>query len=294
MTHLDLTMGATRYRLSDLALWLEEDGIGPAPGHRLSERGPQQHGDSDLGYRLDPRFVQYAFLLSARTQAGLREKRQQFNRAMRWTERPMHLAHVYDDGVTLQLDVLFNGLVPGQWIGPTSQRVVASFKANDPTWYDPTPVVLPFNPGGSTHVLSVPVSVPMRVGVSTMNALRLLPYNGDVDSYPVIRIVGPVTNLVITNNVTHADGREEAFTLDFTGTTIPSGVIWTIDTRYGAKTIVDNATPSNNQIGTLVDATSQLTGFRVVAGDNSVRVTGTAITGVTQVIFQYHHRYSGG
>jgi hypothetical protein len=54
--------------------------------------------------------------------------------------------------------------------------------------------------------------------------------------------VGPITSPVITNAITGDK-------LDFTGTTIVGGASYTIDCRYGQKTVVDSA--GANQISKL-------------------------------------------
>ena len=59
MSSLTATIGGYTYDLTDRQryLWMQDDSLGMAPLHRILERGPNQHGETDLGFRLDPRIV---------------------------------------------------------------------------------------------------------------------------------------------------------------------------------------------------------------------------------------------
>ena len=43
--------------------YLGDQGFGLAPLHRITTRGPLQHGDSDIDFRLDPRILQIPLLV---------------------------------------------------------------------------------------------------------------------------------------------------------------------------------------------------------------------------------------
>ena len=75
-----------------------------------------------------------------------------------------------------------------------------------------------------------------------INDTTTIQYNGQVPAEPIISIVGPITNPVLTQGST---GKK----IDFTGTTIASGNNYQIDTRYGYKTVFDGS--SVNRIANL-------------------------------------------
>jgi hypothetical protein len=115
-------------------------------------------------------------------------------------------------------------------------------------------------------------------------------YDGDVASFPsIIRITGPITNPVITNQST---GEK----LDFTGTTIAGGDYYDIDLRYGLKTIVD---ASGNDVFSDLTSDSDHATWHIAADDevtdgiNTVRVQGSSITASTKIEINYLNRYGG-
>lgn len=111
-------------------------------------------------------------------------------------------------------------------------------------------------------------------------------YDGDFDSYPVITITGPITSPVITNTTT-------GDVLNFTGGTVGSAEVWTVDTRYGRKSVL-SGTVSKAQY---LSNDSDLATFRLVAdplatgGTNVIAVGGSATSGSTSVSIAYYNRY---
>lgn len=95
-------------------------------------------------------------------------------------------------------------------------------------------------------------------------------YDGDFDSYPIITITGPISNPVITNTTT-------GDTLNFTGGTVGTSEVWTIDTRYGYKSALFGTTSIEQYLST----DSDLSTFRLVAaplatgGTNTILVQGS-------------------
>jgi hypothetical protein len=163
-------------------------------------------------------------------------------------------------------------------------------KADDPTMYDPDGESVTFALGGGGGAWEFPWVIPWEVGASTIDLSQNLVYAGDVASLPsIIRITGPITDAIITNNST---GEK----LDFDGTTIAGGDYYDIDLRYGYKTVVDN--DGVNKITDLT-ADSDLSTWHIAAEDevpdgiNSIRVQGTAITESTKVEINYYNRYNG-
>lgn len=111
-------------------------------------------------------------------------------------------------------------------------------------------------------------------------------YEGDWYSYPVITIIGPMSNPVVTNAST-------GDALDFTGGTVGSAEIWIIDTRYGYKSALSGTTSVEQYLSTDSDlATFRLAPDPIVAGGtNVITVSGSAMGTTTTVSLAYHSRY---
>jgi len=112
-------------------------------------------------------------------------------------------------------------------------------------------------------------------------------YGGDIREYPVIRITGPISDPVLTNSTTGE-------TLDFTGYTIGSGDYYTIDTRYGRKSVTNSG--GDNKIGQLSSA-SDLASWHIepaplaAGGTNTFSLAGTAGGTATAVAIVYYNRF---
>lgn len=112
-------------------------------------------------------------------------------------------------------------------------------------------------------------------------------YTGDYDTYPTIEIRGPIGDPVITNQTT-------GDVLDFTGGTVGTADTWTIDLRYGRKSVVDGAGSSVLQY---LSEASDLTTFRLIpaplapGGTNTIEVAGDASGIAAAVTISYLKRY---
>jgi hypothetical protein len=284
----------TEYNLSDSVDYLLTgiDGIGAAPVARIAERGPMQHGESDLGYRLQSRRIALALLARGGDDAAWFARRSALMSIFRSSDSPVRLRVSRDDGVVRQIDCYLTGtmeMAPEVGLSPRWQRVGIELLAPDPTWYDPVGVTEIFALGAGGQAMDVPLAIPWSVGASTINATRQVSYAGSWDAWPTVIITGPITNCVITNE-TMGDK------LDFSGTTIGAGVSYTIDCRYGYKTVTRS--DGANRVQDLT-ADSNLATFRVGAhpdvldGINSFRVQGTGCNAATQVVLQFYTRYVG-
>lgn len=118
---------------------------------------------------------------------------------------------------------------------------------------------------------------------------KTITYSGSFVEYPVITITGPITDAVLTNVSTGE-------TLDFTGITIAGGTSYTIDCRFGYKTVKNSA--GTNKIADLT-SDSDLATFHlapapeVSGGANAITLTGTSTDSNTQVTVAYYNRYVG-
>jgi hypothetical protein len=271
---------------------LGQDGTGESPVHRIEERGPQQHGATDVDYRLDPREVQLALWINGASLSDLETKRKQLIDALRPSVEAKRLKFTLDNGETYQIDGHSAGsmTMPLEGGSGYSLRTGVVFRAPDPTFYDPDMATIGYFLGGSAGTASlVPMPVPMFVGASTLDAAQAVDYGGTWRAHPRITIYGPISGPKITNSSTNE-------VLELSGVNVAAGNWYTIDLRYGYKTVTNSA--GVNKITELSNASDLVTWHiaddsEVTDGVNVIRVTGTAATGATRIQLLYNERYVG-
>jgi hypothetical protein len=269
--------------------FLGDEGSGMVPFHRLSERGPLQHGATDRGFRLDPRVLLLSIAITADSQAEYYQKRTWLTNAF----KPLNVPGIVKwqiPGTVLQIDgYLVDGLQFASkdrrgW----NHREVVAVRCDDPAWYDPEAVAITFALGAEGGGMPVPTPVPTPVGADTLDDARTVHYQGELPSYPrLIRITGPFVDPVITNLTI---GEK----LDFTGVTIAAGDYYDIDLSYLAKTVVDQA--GVNKYSELSEDSS-LSSWRLEAaptapgGLNELSITGSGLSAASRIDITYHNRY---
>ena len=294
VSSVSVLVAGTETSISDGTLcWYEaEDGVGMPDVERFTEHGPLQRGESDLGFRLLPRSIQLVLRVSG-DEVAQEAKRARLLRLFKPRRAPIQLRFYLASGAVRQIDVTYAGNLsfPSKDRNGDSLKVGLTLRAADPAFYDPTPVSFPFALGAGGDQFEIPLEVPIPIGSSTIDQTRVLPYDGDLESYPIIRILGPVASPIIRAQAIDDDGQASSWTLDFTGTTPAAGAYLDIDPRYGSKTIKDQT--GALRIAALVEATSDLAACRIVAGSTSVRVTGSGANEQTEVLFVYYACYHG-
>lgn len=276
---LDIT-DLTKYSL------VEFDGLGLPPVRRLSQRGPLQNGETDVGFRLDPRTIRMVVLGAAVDDPAILALRTEMLGMLKPGDDAISLRWNVN-GYDRQIDTHYAGslTLPSSDWRYQHHRMAFELRAPDPTFYDPSGTTVGFAQTGGGTGMPMPVLFPMTLGASNLEVTQAITLSGANawDTFPTIYVTGPVQSLVITNSRTGDK-------LDFTGYTIGAGSTFTIDLRYGYKTVVDNL--GANQISRLT-ADSDLATWRLLAGDNSISVTGLSITSATQILFQFQQRYIG-
>lgn len=269
------------------------DGLDTAPVRRLTERGPQQHGDSDVGFRLDPRFFNLVLVAVSSDRSAYYTNRRTLLNIFAPREEAMVVKFVLDNGDTRQIDAHLVG--QPQWTADASEaylvgRMGVQFRAADPTMYDPVEGSVVFALGGGSDAWEIPWVIPWEIGAAALDQTVTIQYAGNWRTYPIVKIEGPITNAIIVNETT---GEK----LDFTGVTISAGDHYEIDCRYGQKTVVDSA--GTNKIADL-SSDSDLATFHLepIRGNesyrtNDINVTGSAVTEATEVYFRYRIRHTG-
>ncbi len=285
--------GNVEYNLSDNANYLLTgiDGIAAAPVARITERGPMQHGESDLGYRLQPRRIALTLMARGGDDATWFARRGELLRIFRSSDNPVRL-RITSGSMVRQIDCYLSGtmeMTPEIGVAPRWQKVGIELYCPDPTWYNPAGQSVAFFLGGG-GLLAIPLAVPMQVGASSIDQSIVVQHQGTWDSYPIITAVGPITNLLIQNN-TLGDK------LNFSGVTINAGDSYVIDCRYGYKTVT-RTSDGANRIQDLT-ADSNLATFRIGAhpdvpdGTNSIRVRASGLTAASAIYLQFNTRYVG-
>lgn len=297
LVKLELIANGQRLDISDIAnfVWQGHAGFGLANLHRLLIRGPQQMGDTDMGFLLDPRMIQLTTRLMGASIDDMYSKQDQLLRIVNPTNSPISVCFTrIAAGIIRQLDAFAVGGLDF----PSAQREGFTMveqlmlRCPDPTWYDPTPGYQGFSLGGGAGTWAIPWAIPWAIGASTINQSAQINYPGTADSFPWLTITGPITNPVIT--LTDASGSQK---LDFTGITIPAGHSYTIDTRYPYKTVLyDDGT---NKVGDLTtDSVLATFSFNAcLPGEtthaNSVTVTGSSANAATRIDLNWMNRYIG-
>jgi len=286
---VDVLVAGVPHSLTDdvVCNLLEQAGIGLPPLHRLSERGPQQHGDSDQGFRLDPRVISLLLRLEP---PNIIDKRDALLTYFTPRDDALTLRWTRDDAEVRSLDCHYIARLTLATKSSSRflMKVPAQFKSSDnPSFYDPVGVHVVFAIAGGGDAWAVPMAIPWPIGSSAIDSMQPVAYVGTWRTYPVITVSGPLNSCIITN----LDTDEK---LDFTGLNLPVAEQRVIDLRYARKTVVD-------ELGAdaLPDLTtdSDLTTWHLAAapdapgGVNDVRVTGTAATANTDVRIEYLNRY---
>lgn len=263
-------------------------GLGLAPMTRLTNRSPMQDGVTDVGFRLAPRQFALRVTLLANSFIDHLARRQEFGSWFKPTVAALTIRVTEPSGAVRNIDCHVSGPLAfdsASMIGFDQEEVVP-LTAPDPVFYDPVGKAQVFALGGG-GALAVPTSVPVSVGASTIDSVQVVSYIGTWKATPIIRIVGPLTNPVITNVTTGE-------VLSFVGSAIAGGDYYEIDTRFAHKTVKDSAGVS--QIAKLL-STSDLATFHIApdweaaGGSNSFHVTGTGAAMASSVTVYWNDKF---
>ncbi len=276
--------------------WVGDSGLGMPPVRRIEERGPQQHGATDLGFRLDVR--EFSIVFGFPSTGGLIywQKRREILDIFKPSDDPLLITLQSFDTEDFKRAIEFHYLSDlelsteqsadideaGTW-----DLVAVRLRAPEAVWFDPTQKISTIETIDVSG-MNIDTEVPTFLGGTLLAGSVDIDYQGSWSEYPVIVITGQITDPIITNTITGE-------VLDFTGYTVPAGDELRIDLRYGVKTVVDLA--GNNKIGELSAdsdlATWHLQHARAGVQTNTIQATGTGTDANAQVAIQYHERYIG-
>jgi hypothetical protein len=267
-------------------------GFGLSPAHHLTQRGPFQQGDSYIGLRLDPRIITLPLVVVATSPEDSFSKRAKLASLFRMSDDVVTVRMSWTDS-TGTYDRSIQGRVLGQLSFDTDAkyetiRTTVQIRCNDPTWYDSTQstAILTSTLFGTPTLYPKPY--PVLYGSAVVDKSTTINYAGTWDSYPIIQVTGPATNLVITDTLNHAINFYDP---------IPAGELWTINLSYGIYTVYDQS--GNNRFSALASITN-LVDWRVYAesdlvpnGVNVISVSATGTDANSNVTMYYTARYIG-
>ena len=219
-TQTQISGGTLSYRVS-------ASNIGAPPKRNISVRGPFQQGETFYSFRYEKRIISLVFHAVASSLALADARRDDIYNLWKGIEgETVTLKVVRDDGAVRLIDGEVVNMIDFpesiyERFGAT-QSFAVQLECHNPFWrkQEATKNTLTIN--GSTSIN----------------------YGGQFPTEPIIQIVGPITNPVLTQDFT---GKK----IDFTGTTINAGESYLIDTRYGYKTVLNQN--ANNVIANLTN-----------------------------------------
>lgn len=288
---ISVIVDGVEHALSEIGSLIAHDGWGMAPLHRLESRGSEQHGLIDEGYRLDARLADLVFRLPGGTLDDLYAQREAALRLFS-PLAPIILKWSLGSGVRY-IDCEYYGDLSMDWSADdwAAPKLAVTLRAADPTFYDPAAVAVTFVLGGGSDTGAVPTPVPTGVGASSIDASQAITYPGTWQALPeLIRVTGPITNFVLSNEITGDAIRAKS------GVSIGAGHYYDIDPRYGEATVLDDT--GANVISNLQDD-DDLTVFHLAAapeapgGVNVLRLTGSGVNSATKLELTYFVRYLG-
>ncbi len=285
--------GTTFYSISDgvIAGLAAYSGTGLSSYHSITERGPFQHGESYIDFRLDPRELILSLIVKASSASALQDKLDDLTELCKPRSSGLvPMKFVTDTGVDKRAEAYYvDGIGLTRAIGDgVHYKVPLAFRVPSGVFSSPTGGAVSYYMTGAVGSFNVPMVVPVGVGTSVVDISDSIPYSGTWRSYPVITVVGPITNCVITNTSTGDK-------LDFTGLTIASADLRVVDCRFGYKTVKD---VSGNSCISDLTADSDLGTFHfapdpdLIDGNNAITITGTASTSNTQINIVYDILYA--
>lgn len=286
--------------IKDRALLFGVNGQGMPPIEYLTERGPHQHGETIIDYRLRPRVLQMLLRRNGTSRSDYWENRCELLNVLRPNRQrtlgrrpaPGKLRKILPNQAIRDIDVFIEqgpDIEQGQGVWDEwSFETVMRFIAPDPTFYNPNETEIAFSTGVDGE-LKYPAAYPVIYsGGEFVDFTEDITYDGTWDALPIVTIRGPVNSPAIYNETTG-----EKIEMDYV---VPLGRTITIDLSYDAKTVQDDL--GANLIGTLTEDSDLGTFHLATAPDapggvNSFRVTGGDVITSSRISLRWNTRFIG-
>jgi hypothetical protein len=311
MTGLIANVAGLSYDLNDgNEIRLLDYDLSLAATRRLSQRSPAQQGDSDMGFRIDPRYLDLFWAIHGSELASYLDIRERLMTIFQPRDDDA-VQLIFDfDGLQRAVDVNLDGELLWSDQLEYVEKVSGVFKTSDPRLYDPTICTVLFDlasSGGGADGWPIPWPIPWPVGTDVLNLAVDILYAGGsrlaAPEFPVIRVRGPIDKPLIENETTG----EIIDLSDNGGLSLADKTEWVdIDLasppRRDAKTIRDQdgnsadeylTTASDLATWHLAPAGERLPAGNYCTGTNTIRVSGTGVTSDTLVAIHYYDRYQG-
>lgn len=259
----------------------------------ITQRGPYQHGETVLDYRLKPRTIQLQHRRNACDRYSYWETRADMLNLMRPNYHlvdnfgPGRLRKVLPDGSIRDIYVLFDSGLPfsssaSEWDEFSVEEQIR-WIAHDPIFFDPVTSSVEWTLAGLNHWI-LPWTFPSEFlfGGGILSEVVNVTYAGTWLTYPEIVFIGPM-NLPRVENLT----TNQKIDLNYN---IPAGTTITVDLSYGNKTVTDNF--GNNLFGVLT-SDSDLANFHIAphpeatGGVNQLRTIASNLTIDSSGIYVY-------
>jgi len=286
-------------------------GMGMPKVGYIKQSGPEQHGDTYLDFRLEPRVIQYVHRRGpgcnrdvywdnrADTINWLRMNRQpsgQFNMGRLRKIRPD--GTMRDIFALMEQGPVFAARSLNRW-DEWSFTEALRFVCPDPTWFNPVQdskswVIESYNNLIFETTLPLPSEypdhwvLPFVFSGALVTGTVTITYTGTWFAFPIIVLTGPMNGPQIDNISTG-----ERIKLNYS---ISSGEVVTVDLSYGIKTVTSSI---NGRLTGTVSDDSTL-GFHiapdpeVVGGLNQISVMATECTvGTSEIDMTWYTRYIG-
>jgi hypothetical protein len=268
--------------------------VGLPPITRITQRGAFQQGDTNIDFRLNPRVFSIEGLVEASNAFEHMQIRQVLGRIFKVSNTASQVQYTTTDGVTVitrAIDCLVNGNldISSDTSAGYDVYYTIELRADNPLWYDPNQNVLNLTGTVIGDPTDIPAVIPRTYGTNGLDSSSIVSYNGTFASYPVITVFGGdagLQNLTIANVTTN-----KVIYIN----SIPVNATYTIDLRYGYKTVVDQN--GVNRI-TNVNPQSNLTTFAIVpsnsytAFDNEIVVECDNASNNSFVTIYYYTQYT--
>jgi hypothetical protein len=299
---------------------LSEEGLGMPSIRYITQKGPYQHGETYLGYALEPRVIQMLIRQNGCSRQEYWANRSTVldmlrpNRQTVGTFEPGVLRKIFQDGSMRDIDVfiqdgpIFTARSLDRWDEWGYQEAIR-FIAPDPTFYDPTIQIASASLTTSDSLVFYnAVTGPAYTDLDLYNRLYGVTSTGlrfDSGSifssivcttvgswtvFPDIYITGPALGVIIENKTTG-----EILRINYD---LQTGYNIHVDLHYGRKRVYVVET-DENIIGTL-STDSDLSTFHLepepgaIGGANNIEIyAGNAIIGLTEIQFRWNDRYIG-
>lgn len=281
---------------------MSDEGYGLPPIEYITQKGPFQHGETVIDYRLGPRVIQLQLRQDSCSRDDYWDNRALLlnsirpNRNVGVTFSTGVLRKIFQDGTMKDIYAIIQqgpGFVAkqsGKW-DEWGFTETLQFICHDPIFFNPIQKSYTFDnlvsPGAGVG-WELPWSFPMLFGGTAFALSGNITYNGTWMSYPSIVIVGPVNGLVITNISTGE-------TIEF-NYSIADGETVTISLEPGNKSVT-------NQLGVnllgVITSDSDLATFHlapdpeVALGVNEIDLALSGADAGSSVTILYYEKYIG-